>query len=672
MKRVALLLLAALLATPSYAGRVAVIPPNSYYGSSGNADASGRQQIGKWLELLDVMGVQYDVLPQSVCPTNQIARGLISFPAGTRTYSAFIHIGWKIGGTNAPGYNPDSLWRAGDAVSTRARWSTVPQIFCGPTSTSSVDFAGTAACTTAVNGLPSSFFGADVGISTHAFLTNGPEVWHEYSSDNVLAVPPASFGVFYGAMTRNTAITSGITRTIVGISRRTPGAWTGMAGTTIDDFARPAQTSADTFALMARYRSATEKAPIIFLYPNPGNGTNPSVSLMAMAVAVADSASGGQIIGQKPGWMPRKIAVYVSRAFTRGSYTAVGSNHESRGFFCVADTCDSAFFKASIDSIASLNIPVTIGVNVDSVSAYPYETAWWNRIAKRKYTVESWNGVSAVASNATVDTAGVVYQPDIFGKTRTRVLFPSSGRSVGSSCPDGDTSLTCLLTYARNKLARNGLTPLSRALIGPESDYVPTNFSASSLPTWDSLGVALLAAGYTHVITNADAASSAPISFSQNGSGTTQPAVTNTGVLDGFRERVIPVFSGRVNGGQTRVGTIINVCARGFVDDPQAAAGKSSPMYDLSATTHPYANEFLQGVFGNIWYANDLPYYFHSFRTPTSVYIIRAGGLGSFGTSAVSKTRYEWYYLKWLYNQVSAINKLAGRTVIRFMSVDEL
>jgi hypothetical protein len=669
MRRVFAAALALFLAVPANAGRVAVIPPSATYGSSGNADASSRQQVGKWLELLDVMGVQYDVLPQSACPTTQISNGTISFPYGDRAYSAFIHIGWKVGGTNASGYNPDSLWRAGDAVTTRARWSSVPQIFCGPTTTSSVSFAGTAACTTAMNALPVPFSSADAGIATHEFLTNGPEIWHDYSTSSTTQ-PVLSTNVIYPALPRDNAITSGITRTIVGVKRTNAGygIWDGLPP--IDGITRPTQATADTFILSARYRGPKDVSPIIFVYPNAGNGPNPQVSLMAMALAVADSVSGRQIIGQKPGWTPKKIAVYVSRAFTRGGYSAVGSSHEARGWFCVTDSCDTTFYKGSIDSLASLNIPYTIGVNIDSVSAYPYEKAWWNRLPKRNFTVESWNAVSKPAAT---DTAGLTWQPDIFGKVRTRTLLPVTGRTIGQACPAGDTSLTCLLTYARRKLIINGLTPLSKAVIGPESDYLPVNFTAKNMPTWDSLGVALLAAGYSHIITNPDAVSAAPVQFSVNGAGTSQPSVTDPGVLDGFRERTIPIYANRYNSGQTRIGTIKNVCARGFVDDPQAANPLISPMLDLQSITHPYANEFLQGVFGNIWYAGDMRYYFHSFRTPTSVYILRAGGLGMWsGKLDVNATRYEWYYLKWMYNQISAINRLAGRSVVTFVGVDEL
>lgn len=669
MRRAFAVVLAMFLAVPAYAGRVAVIPPYATYGSSGSADASARQQVGKWLELLDVMGVQYDVLPQSACPTTQISNGTISFPSGNRAYSAFIHIGWKVGGTTAPGYNPDSLWRAGDAVTTRARWSSVPQIFCGPSTSVSVDFAGTAACTTAIASLPVPYSSADAGIGTHMFLTNGPEVWHDYST-NSTTYPPLTSGTVYAATPRNNSITTGITRTIVGIKRTNVyGGWDGNSSPTIDTFTRPTQAQSDTFVLMARYRGPNDAAPNIFVWPHASNGPNPVVSLMAMALAVADSASGRQIIGQRPGWTPRKIGVYISRAFTRGDYRAVGSNHESRGFFCLSDSCDSVFFKSSIDSLATLPIPYTIGVNVDSVANYPYERAWWSRLPNRKFTVESWN---AVSKPSTTDTAGVVWQPDIFGKVRTRTLFPATGRSIGARCPAGDTSLTCLLTYARNKLAFNGLTPLSRALLGPESDYLPKNFTAANMPTWDSLGVALLAAGYSHIIANADAASSAPVQFSVNGSGTVQPAVSDPGVLDGFRERSIPIYTNRYNSAQVRVGTIRALCMRGFVDDPQNTTFKLTPMYDLQCITHPYGNEFLQGVFGNIWYSGDMPYYFHSFRTPTSVYVLRAGGLGNYGNSQTTNTRYEWYFLKWMYNQISAVNKLAGRSVVQFVSVDDL
>ena len=124
-----------------------------------------------------------------------------------------------------------------------------------------------------------------------------------------------------------------------------------------------------------------------------------------------------------------------------------------------------------------------------------------------------------------------------------------------------------------------------------------------------------------------------------------------------------------------RAGTITTVCARGFVDDPQGQVNRHlefNPMLQPNMWLHNLSSEFTQGLFGGPWYSDDVPFYFHSFRTPLSVWIVRAGGLGLGGKSTISNTRPEYYYTKWLVNELRAVNRLAGRTVFAFVYVDDL
>lgn len=662
MRRLALALL--LFAAPASADRAAIILPGSYYGST----QAGIDQLQRTIDACELLGISYDLLPQSATPTLQIIGGSINFAGqASRPYGVFIHVSWTStcggGGVFAPGYNPDSLWKT-------ATWASRPQIFIAPTTTSGVAFSNCGTCSTGVINPPTTFGLSDRGLSSGAYMVGRPYRWREPGS-------------YYGNMVRTPAKPGGVMRTLLGLTTSPP-CLSGACGdtyanyTNLDGYGNITQTNADTGLIIMRYGASGNIAnkpasvPNILVWPNAGGQNNPSTFLIWAALAAADSAlyatTGGRIIGQTPGWEPRRIGFYISRAFTRADTGKDGRPHDRMSFSCI-DVCDSAFFKASLDSINALGIPVTVGVNVDSIASYPYEVAWWKRIRKAEFSVESWNGPTTNGGPTAQDTAGRANAADIFGYRRSRQLQPIGGRAVCAPCIPGDSTLTCLLTYARDRLEAYSL-PTSNAIMAPHIDFVPSNYNRGNVPTLDSLGGALLAAKYDHIVVSPNHDNFRNNSFALSGSGVTQPVVTNPMWITS-REGKLDVYSGAGHG--TRYGTLTVAGTRGYADDPQGD-GQPSGIWFLHGSSHPWHNEFLQGALSRRWYGITHPstaWYVHTFRTPLSVFTIRTGGL-MYDYNRTNATRPDYWNLKHIVQMVRVINELNGRVNIDIVHVDDL
>lgn len=699
--RAALAAIMLALASPAAAGRVAVIAPNKFSTAGTTSFSAEKQQLGMIIHTLDELGVSYDVLNQQSTPTTQIKNAVINFPGGaSRSYAAFIHVGYNrawvgspAGFNRAAGYDPDSL------MMPTLAWSKVPSIFVGPADYSGVtfDYNGApgypyaAACSTGIQATArwsaGGFFADTTGFCATAYLPHSFEVWKDYSSTDGLNTTASPFA---GGLVRVNS-TPGINRTIVGVSRSFPTGLNAQRNTDDFEYRRSSQAECDSFLLLARYmigkkdtiidpvslkvtireKPAITTNPIIFVYPNAGRGTNPLYSLFAMAVAVADSASGRQIIGQVPGWQPKKIAVYVSRAFSRNGHLLGAGAQNRRGIVPDFTQKDSVFFKASIDSLNSLGIPITVGCNPESISVATglWEKSWWKRLSNVEFSPETWTGAMAGSADSGLAGADSSKVVDAWGKQRWRNLLNPTG-NLGRLCYlDNDTSLSCLLMYARDRLIQQGMTPLSRAICPPDFDHVPAGGRTIS---WDSLGTAMISAGFDHLITNPDDQAAVQVNWSVDGSGAAFDATQEYKMVTGFNGDRRLIYHPNTGG---LVGELV-MCPSRLITDPASATTTMDPLYNIVNPSHSYSNEFFQGFFGNTWYASDKAYYYHTFRSKMSVWTIRAGELGRYPTnpasSATGKSRFGYWYTKWMVNQAKAINTLAGRNVINFVYVDEL
>jgi hypothetical protein len=107
------------------------------------------------------------------------------------------------------------------------------------------------------------------------------------------------------------------------------------------------------------------------------------------------------------------------------------------------------------------------------------------------------------------------------------------------------------------------------------------------------------------------------------------------------------------------------------MDDPPGGSPGSAinPMEALDHSHDPMG-EVILGSMGGPWYLQDMPYYYHGFRTPLSVFVAKAGGLS--GGMGLGLGRPDYWEMKSFVNIIRAINRLAGRTIIAIVPVDQL
>jgi hypothetical protein len=205
--------------------------------------------------------------------------------------------------------------------------------------------------------------------------------------------------------------------------------------------------------------------------PNHRNGDSFEHSALFVGLAALDSLLGGDLLNNR-----KTMAVTVDGAFARCS------QWNSAGVYLP----DSAAVKATVDSLVAYGIPFLVGVNIDSVAAYPYEVAWWNKAGAR-FTPQVWSGVHGANGGASY-TASKYTLRDILGHARTRQAYgPADGEAA-------DTSVYAQLRYAFARCDSIFGTRSSRFLLPPLDDYVPTNTTLA-----DSVLIAARLAGATGV-----------------------------------------------------------------------------------------------------------------------------------------------------------------------------
>jgi hypothetical protein len=679
MRRLLAAALALCLAVPASAGRIRVIIPQGTEGST--PSESGAKMQAYVRVVLDRLGVEYDFLPQRLVaesmpsgvqlPASRLNQAAIRDSVYTqedgnsRTYIGQIILGWRVGqGTPArmSGFKPDTLTRS-------ATWPQIPTIFFGPGRVEGgSQFNSTATCTTGVRAGTSLTFPPTNAFQVSQYLVGSGLVWKGngtmpyYDRAAPLTVDQTA---------------PGITKVRLAIGSASPSYRTnGVSSCTdCDSMAREdTYATADTAIIWTRERSLNDRAPLIFapglyMYQSPTVDV-PCMSI-AMAIAIMDSASGGRIIGQKRGWTPLKMGILIENAFVH-----TDASNRSRSYYhgleCWSGNCDSTYLKAGIDSLKNLDVPVTIGVNVDSIASYPNEQAWWGGIPRAKFFPQNFTALEA-SLGVVNDTAGRAHPIDPFGMLRSRTLVSGARYESGAPCDPGDTTSSCLLTYARNILnsfaAFNGR--MSAAMAGQDYNYIPSNFNRRTMPGADSNSVeaAMLRAGFrVGVINPMELPSSATAQFGISVSGVVKESDYSNppfSLSPSYRTR----FIGRE--ADKPLGNFKWVLGR-----PIDATFSSST--DQIAG-HPFPEEFVNGLFSDNWYPTSTTspngisaYYAHWFRQRLNVVWIRPADLGTRQAPTSNVIQPGWWYVKHVVNQVRALNAMAGRKIVDIVDVGEL
>ena len=662
MKRLAeVLALLVVLATPALGGRVAIIKqkfPTSNQGSGAMA-----KYLLAVTAVCDLLGVDYDVLDQqqvaaplnASTPGNQnhvaqsaIRSGLIyttGSPNSISTqYVGIIHMGFvptNTGGAvsananRSGGYNPDTLTRA-------VGWPSIPQLFFGTPTTNGANFACTATCSTGVGGSETIFNSNGLGLT-----------FHSPGYDEAFKIKDA---VYF----KNTAngirliSTPGLTkaRIVASLSSLSFNTNGNSSAQWPDSVARPAtyfsSPNADSAMIWTRARSTVEPAQLTFALPIyvTNGGVDAPIGLVAQAIALFDSSTGGQVIGQKRGWTPPTMAFVISGAFTRSTSQPSTNRLDSHGLQC-ATLCDSTLLKAGIDSLASLNVPVTVCVNVDSVGSFPYEKAWWTRLPNVRFAPECRMAVGSSVQNA--GAASRYISPDPFGYVRARTLGSYAQIAGTTACNGIDTSQVCLLTYTKGRLDSipefNGR--VGRFIMAAAADYLPSNFTRANLPGEDTLTAAMKRAGFD----------CAGVDVIRGGAGL-QSSWNSSGGMISPQTGAPNNYSLRQRSARSAfaLGKFSWLTFRG-IDENTTGTGY---------VNHDITNEFMNGFFTPLWYNADLPYWNHEFRTRLSLFVVRPGDLGTMESATANPVRPGYHNIRWIVNQVRLVNKFAGRKVINF------
>jgi hypothetical protein len=251
----------------------------------------------------------------------------------------------------------------------------------------------------------------------------------------------------------------------------------------------------------------------------------------------------------------------------------------------------------------------------------------------------------------------------MFGGLRERSIITSGRYSSGTACDGSDTTVSCLLSYARAVLdsVPEFRGRMSAALLAPHYDYVPLGRGRDNMPNPDSLAAAMLRSGFRVAVTSVlPLATKASASWGLDGSSVnTLPTGLTGGITKAYRAGV---YRRSVAG----VGTLQWASTRHYDEDA---------LVQHSGHNGTMVGELLNGALLNDWYPTTLasrPFYYHSFRSKLNVVVIRMGDLGFQRNTTDNPVRPGWYLVKHYVNAIRSINEFAGRTVWKIVPVDQL
>lgn len=630
-----------------------------YWAKSNDDNLAWLRQRKEVQATMETMGFDADVFFDWQVPTISALTG--SF-AG-RTYGGLVLVGTRFGSTPSGWCSKDSLTLYGpwDGVGGRpTNAQRKPILFIGVPNVSGNGSAwiSSSTCSTGT-GMSIGTFPSG-GASRSAFLAGSNLAWKEW--DCIYQVPR-------GALT--TPGPDGkyvITRTIVGFKMsdaanyRSGGDFRCL---NCDDVGSTTPAASDSLGIVwARYIDAeptSRRQAMFFAWPTAntayGGGTY-SQAAMCIALAALDSASGGKLAGQTPGWKPTEMALVIGRGFSESSPTsspAVPTNYGgiARRGGVLGNDPDSTRIQETLSDMGSWGVVWTVTAAPDSAIANRGFLPWWERLRRVQYAVEVTNGAWTGAKlNATSKYA----TNDPFGRLRSRALG-----YYGNPMADNDTTMQALLRFARMRLDSIAPGRASRAVFPCHYDGIPSNFALRQLPNIDTYNMVLWTAGYRVVVFAPDLANSNPgMTWGRKGSLTQSDWATDNYAF-GSAEIRYNVYTDST--AKVRIGSMLHVqCPTGLIAE--------APNANL-IMSHNAANDFLQGVFTRIGLSQDYQDYYHSFRQPRRIFRVEAYSLGG-QSAADNPNRYGYWQMKQVVMSMQAVNKVAGRELVRFVYAGDL
>lgn len=388
-------------------------------------------------------------------------------------------------------------------------------------------------------------------------------------------------------------------------------------------------------------------------------------------LAQADSICGRCLLGENV--EPIRVAIQISDGTKLGGAFLGGG-------LSPADT--SAQMSNAVDSLASLGVPFTVGIDPDSMRFHAGMLNNWKRAGMAHFAAQPvFDSTTAGGENATPN------RPlDPIGIMRVRKwLGPNTGNAA-------DTSSYALLarTYAILDSAF-GSARVDRVWMGQKDDWSPAGVGRQNQAAMDSLLYVMSLLNIAGVSCDAEADSEATATSGRGIPGR-QRVLTNS--IDRSRKLLALCFPGynprgatRGNGRDSSFAPFV-VFKKGPNDSTfathymqRAMMGMAQPYWYL-----PQDRAKLQttGTLGNATggggYNHWLGEYLMSGQisdkatrnTGTNLIRISASGLGSGEWGTLSPNMPGWYQLKYIVNACKAINQIAGRTLIAFVYPQDL
>ncbi|MGQ0721029.1 MAG: hypothetical protein ACT4PE_05575 [Candidatus Eiseniibacteriota bacterium] len=380
-------------------------------------------------------------------------------------------------------------------------------------------------------------------------------------------------------------------------------------------------------------------------------------SIILYALARFDSLTNGGV--WPTGKVPVKLGLTIDGGFARNARL------HPRGILAA----DSSALKSSIDSLAALDIPFVVGVNVCSVATYPSEKGWWAAARKARYSPQPWTGIDSTANSG---NSSFLLPIDMWGRYRKRIAFGDS------SATGRDTSLWALFRGGLYKCdSIFGSDRVSRFALPPDDDWTPRGMNnSSSGPGVDSVLFAMKRAGFVGVRSNTTDRDCDPEYLPGNPRGWH----VRQGVYRDARNGKFKVL--------------------GYPGYP--LGGGSRLMVAVTDTTHPYSAGLVGKLYSEIyrawqgmWQLQDWNY--DAFPTNDVVYpdsrvwdgvefnikdrlyaekklgsLIRLSACDFSGDPNGPPARLGWWTVKSLANQFRAINNAANRSIVIFAYPEDI
>ena len=386
----------------------------------------------------------------------------------------------------------------------------------------------------------------------------------------------------------------------------------------------------------------------------------------------ASSTTGGKVLGDKV----IQVAPVVYGGLARGERHAWKSPGSAQGIF----GADTSGHYAILDSLDALGIPIVFAINPDSVASYERDLIKMKQVRRARFTPQIWNGISDSTKAGGQDA---LYRPvDVIGRYRSRIAIgDDSGLGADSS----------IKTLAKSSLrmvdSLVGRDRTSRFFVAPDDDWSPKNvWGVSGMPTKvhiDSVMLALQQAGFQGVV--ADGQDPEANASKREGTSATNPR--------GFYNQQQSYNSSRIGLKNFRILTHSGYMILG--GESQVGIGADSTTQNSAYLTYSRAlSRLFVGALMDFDENYDLWKYdgFSAYDNISerrvdrvragqqravvrgNVYRLSMADLSgvNYGGPGGAPAANGYWVLKYAKNAMDTINRLAGRTVIRFAYPEDI